>query len=130
MKYFSALSGLYLLFFIPAVAAIDQSPVDAALEEEAVATLRRLVEINSHTFNRDGVNRVVERVTELDPLTGLDALEWAVKAVSLGAGEILLTSMDADGTLAYSVFQQGAGMVNAYDAVYSTASGCAIGSSG
>ena len=27
--------------------------------------------------------------------------------------------------LAYSIFQQGAGMVNAYDAVYSTASGCA-----
>ena len=32
--------------------------------------------------------------------TGLDALEWAVRAVELGAGEILLTSMDADGTLA------------------------------
>ncbi len=32
--------------------------------------------------------------------TGLDALEWAVRGVSLGAGEILLTSMDRDGTLA------------------------------
>ena len=32
--------------------------------------------------------------------TGLDALEWAVRGVLLGAGEILLTSMDADGTLA------------------------------
>jgi imidazole glycerol-phosphate synthase subunit HisF len=32
--------------------------------------------------------------------TGLDALEWAVRAVELGAGEVLLTSMDADGTLA------------------------------
>lgn len=30
--------------------------------------------------------------------TGLDAVEWAKKAVSLGAGEILLTSMDGDGT--------------------------------
>ena len=30
--------------------------------------------------------------------TGLDAVEWAVKGVELGAGEILLTSMDADGT--------------------------------
>lgn len=30
--------------------------------------------------------------------TGLDALEWAKKAEGLGAGEILLTSMDADGT--------------------------------
>jgi cyclase len=30
--------------------------------------------------------------------TGLDAVEWAVRAVALGAGEILLTSMDRDGT--------------------------------
>ena len=29
--------------------------------------------------------------------TGLDALEWAKKASNLGAGEILLTSMDEDG---------------------------------
>ncbi|MBE6731359.1 MAG: imidazole glycerol phosphate synthase subunit HisF [Ruminococcaceae bacterium] len=29
--------------------------------------------------------------------TGIDALEWAVKAEKLGAGEILLTSMDCDG---------------------------------
>lgn len=32
--------------------------------------------------------------------TGLDALEWAKKAEQLGAGEILLTSMDCDGTKA------------------------------
>lgn len=30
--------------------------------------------------------------------TGLDAIEWARKVESLGAGEILLTSMDRDGT--------------------------------
>ena len=30
--------------------------------------------------------------------TGLDAREWAVRAVELGAGEIVLNSMDADGT--------------------------------
>lgn len=30
--------------------------------------------------------------------TGMDAVEWARRAVELGAGEILLTSMDADGT--------------------------------
>jgi cyclase len=30
--------------------------------------------------------------------TGLDAVEWARKGAALGAGEILLTSMDADGT--------------------------------
>jgi len=32
--------------------------------------------------------------------TGLDAIEWARKVVALGAGELLLTSMDADGTKA------------------------------
>jgi cyclase len=32
--------------------------------------------------------------------TGIDAVEWAIRGVELGAGEILLTSMDADGTLA------------------------------
>lgn len=32
--------------------------------------------------------------------TGLDAIEWAKKAEKLGAGEILLTSMDCDGTKA------------------------------
>jgi len=30
--------------------------------------------------------------------TGIDAVEWAKKVVGLGAGEILLTSMDRDGT--------------------------------
>lgn len=29
---------------------------------------------------------------------GIDAVEWAVRADKLGAGEILLTSMDCDGT--------------------------------
>lgn len=31
--------------------------------------------------------------------TGLDAITWAKNGVARGAGEILLTSMDADGTL-------------------------------
>ena len=31
---------------------------------------------------------------------GFDAVEWAVRAEKLGAGEILLTSMDCDGTKA------------------------------
>ena len=32
--------------------------------------------------------------------TGIDAIEWAARAAELGAGEILLNSMDADGTTA------------------------------
>ncbi|MEM4020960.1 MAG: imidazole glycerol phosphate synthase subunit HisF [Nitrososphaerota archaeon] len=36
--------------------------------------------------------------------TGLDAIEWAVRGEELGAGEILLTSMDRDGTeLGYDI---------------------------
>jgi len=30
--------------------------------------------------------------------TGIDAIQWAKKVEELGAGEILLTSVDADGT--------------------------------
>ncbi len=32
--------------------------------------------------------------------TGIDAIEWAVRGAELGVGEILLNSMDADGTKA------------------------------
>ena len=32
--------------------------------------------------------------------TGIDAVKWAVRGVEFGAGEILLTSMDSDGTYA------------------------------
>ena len=32
--------------------------------------------------------------------TGIDAVEWAVRMTTFGAGEVLLTSMDADGTKA------------------------------
>ncbi len=32
--------------------------------------------------------------------TGIDAIEWSVKMAELGAGELLITSMDADGTKA------------------------------
>lgn len=44
----------------------------------------------------DGSFHVVVNGGRID--TGLDAIEWAKKACDLGAGELLLTSMDADGT--------------------------------
>ncbi|MEG2814382.1 MAG: HisA/HisF-related TIM barrel protein, partial [Oscillospiraceae bacterium] len=44
----------------------------------------------------DGIYKVVINGGRID--TGLNAVEWAKKVQSLGAGEILLTSMDADGT--------------------------------
>ena len=44
----------------------------------------------------DGSFHVVVHGGRID--TGLDAIEWAKQAEALGAGEILLTSMDTDGT--------------------------------
>lgn len=44
----------------------------------------------------DGNFHVVVNGGRVD--TGIDALEWAKKVQKLGAGEILLTSMDTDGT--------------------------------
>lgn len=44
----------------------------------------------------DGRLHVVVNGGRID--TGLDAVEWAAKAEALGAGELLVTSMDADGT--------------------------------
>ena len=53
------------------------------------------VAIDAKAFN-DGTFHVFKYGGRVD--TGLDAVEWAKKAESLGAGEILLTSMDGDGT--------------------------------
>lgn len=56
-----------------------------------------VVAIDARRNGKGGFNVVING-GRID--TGLDAVEWAKKAVSLGAGEILLTSMDADGTKA------------------------------
>jgi cyclase len=54
-----------------------------------------VVAIDARRGNGSSWEVVVEggRVT-----TGIDAVEWAKRVCELGAGEILLTSMDADGT--------------------------------
>ncbi len=46
----------------------------------------------------DGTFHVYKHGGRID--TGLDAVEWAIRGAGLGAGEILLTSMDGDGTKA------------------------------
>lgn len=56
--------------------------------------------IDARRVSREGENLRWEVVIDGGRTpTGLDALEWAVEGVRLGAGEILLTSMDTDGTL-------------------------------
>ena len=47
-------------------------------------------------LTEDGSYHVVVNGGRID--TGLDAVQWARQVQELGAGEILLTSMDADGT--------------------------------
>lgn len=59
---------------------------------------RQCVVIAIDTKQRDGWFEVV--VNGGRRPTGLDAVEWAREATRRGAGEILLTSMDADGTKA------------------------------
>mgnify|MGYP001825834396 CR=1 FL=1 len=50
---------------------------------------KRVSEDQWHIFTHGGRND-----------TGIDALEWAKEAYDRGAGELLVTSMDADGTKA------------------------------
>ena len=71
------LSGIAALFGSQCVVlAIDAKRVSAAGEQ-----------LRWHAFSGGGTTD-----------TGLDAVEWAKKAVELGAGEIMLNSIDADGT--------------------------------
>ncbi|HQC54435.1 MAG TPA: imidazole glycerol phosphate synthase subunit HisF [Clostridia bacterium] len=54
-----------------------------------------VVAIDAHT-SKEGNYTVLISGGKVD--TGIDVIEWAKKVESLGAGSILLTSMDADGT--------------------------------
>src|SRR5882724_5260292 len=57
------------------------------------------VSINSAAVsNREFVKQGAEKFGEQCIVVGIDAIEYAQEVVSLGAGEILLTSMDRDGT--------------------------------
>jgi subtilisin family serine protease len=64
------------------------------------------------------VTGVVALMLQADPALTPDDVKCRLMAAARPA-------INADGTLAYSVFQQGAGLVNAYDAVYATDTGCA-----
>ncbi|MDH5421499.1 MAG: imidazole glycerol phosphate synthase subunit HisF [Acidimicrobiia bacterium] len=68
------------------------------LESCATRFGRQCVVIAIDTKRRDGWFEVV--VNGGRRPTGIDAIDWARQATKLGAGEILLTSMDADGTKA------------------------------
>jgi len=46
---------------------------------------------------RNGVGKWVVRTHSATQASGLDAVEWAKKAAEMGAGELLVTSIDSDG---------------------------------
>lgn len=66
------------------------------------------------------VSGIAALMLEVEPLLTPDQVKCKLMDGSRPA-------VAADGSLAYSVFQQGAGMVNAYDAVYSATYDCANG---
>lgn len=77
--------------------------IDAKLESSSVANLGCVVVANSSKTSPVVASRAENphwdvRIRGGRDSTHLDALVWAKLAVELGAGEILLTSMDRDGT--------------------------------
>ena len=77
--------------------------IDAKLESSSVANLGCVVVANSSKISPVVASRAENphwdvRIRGGRDSTHLDALDWAKLAVELGAGEILLTSMDRDGT--------------------------------
>ena len=56
--------------------------------------------------------------------TGLDLIEWVTKCENLGAGEVLLTSMDADGTKAGYDLDMLNAVCNAVDIPVIASGGC------
>src|SRR5262249_52013291 len=59
-----------------------------------------VVNIDPRRVERDGSEMWEVHINGGRVPTGLEAVAWAREAVALGAGEIVLTSMDADGTKA------------------------------
>jgi len=79
--------------------AVNTAAVDrpGLIAECAARFGRQCVVVAIDARRRDDGGHEVVTVGGRRP-TGLDAVEWARRVVELGAGEILLTSMDRDGT--------------------------------
>jgi cyclase len=77
-------------------AAVDDPSLVAALADEFGA---QCVVVAIDARRSDAIDSGFEVFTHGGRTsTGIDAVAWAVEVVALGAGEILLTSMDRDGT--------------------------------
>ncbi|MCP3961593.1 MAG: S8 family serine peptidase, partial [bacterium] len=93
--------------------------------DSTIAVLRPEYQLGGNYFTMSGtsqsaalVSGIVALILDDDPTLTPDGVKCRLLASARAA-------LDANDDLAYSIFQQGAGLVHAYDAVYSTASGCA-----
>ena len=97
------------------IALMLREGADKVSLNTAAAENPRLIEEGAHRFGSQCIVLGLDalRVPGSDPLrwevrirtghdggveTGLDAIEWAARAVELGAGEVVANSMDSDGT--------------------------------
>lgn len=93
---------------IDEIAEILKAGADKVSLNSAIVKNPELIKKASDEFGSQAIVAAVDAKQEGDSWgvyikggsepTGLDALEWMKKAENLGAGEILLTSMDRDGT--------------------------------
>lgn len=93
---------------IDEIAEILKAGADKVSLNSAIVKNPALIKKASDEFGSQAIVAAVDAKQEGDSWgvyikggsepTGLDALEWMKKAENLGAGEILLTSMDRDGT--------------------------------
>jgi cyclase len=91
------------------IRAVLRAGADKVALNTAVIADPELIKNAAETFGSSTVVVSIEAIRKPDgsyeaftdngrESTGVDALEWAVKAADLGAGEILLTSIDREGT--------------------------------
>jgi len=86
---------------INSMAVKDPRIIDTLAKEFGSQCVVCAIDVRSnHTFDSDGMLGWEVYVAGGRTPTGLEALSWVVEAEDRGAGEILLTSMDHDGTKA------------------------------
>ena len=84
-------------FVLKASGRFGSQCIVVAIDAKRVSSERRTVSSKGRTFENSSLRWEVYTHGGRKA-TGLDAVEWARKMESYGAGEILLTSMDKDGT--------------------------------
>ena len=84
-------------FVLKASGRFGSQCIVVAIDAKRVSSERRTVSSKGRTFENSSLRWEVYTHGGRKA-TGLDAVEWARKMESFGAGEVLLTSMDKDGT--------------------------------